>query len=75
MRDGDGSSRLDYTATTALMPGKGDILRASTSPVTPADLTLPKKGVVGSLGWSSDLVVDSTAGFVMHVRPTDVLSL
>lgn len=68
VRDGDGSSRLDYASTTALSAFAGDILRASSSPITPADLTLPKKGAMGSLGWSSDLLVDSTAVFVVNVR-------
>lgn len=51
----------------ALFAQGGGILRASTSPVTSADLTLPRMGAVGSLGWSSDILVDSTAIFVVNV--------
>lgn len=70
VRDGDGSSRLDYTSARALSAlDGGRILRASANPVTPADLTLPEKGTAGSLGWSSEIVVDVTAVFIVDVSP------
>ena len=68
MEDDDGSSRLDYANKEALSAGSWDIRRASTSPITPADLTLPARGTAGSLGWSAEIVVDTTALFVVDVR-------
>ncbi|CAM9193509.1 unnamed protein product, partial [Sphacelaria rigidula] len=67
VHDGDGASRLDYASSAALSPYGGELLLASTSPVTPADLMLPRKGAIGSLGWSSDILVDDTAVFVSNV--------
>lgn len=66
--DGDGSSRLGYAFTTALSAGTADVLRASAYPSTAADLTLPAKGAPGSLGWSSEVVVDTSAGYITDVR-------
>lgn len=54
----------------ALSSGHGSLLRASTSPVTPVDLTLPNKGTTGSLAWSSEFLVDSATVFVTHVSET-----
>lgn len=68
VQEGDGSSRLDYASTGALSAGAGDILRASANPSTPADLALPAKGAAGSLGWSSEVMVDSSAGYILDVR-------
>lgn len=68
VEDGDGSSRLDYANTAAMSAGSADVLRASTHPITRADLTLPAKGTRGSLSWSSNLVVDTTASFIIDVR-------
>ncbi|CAN0509530.1 unnamed protein product, partial [Ectocarpus sp. 8 AP-2014] len=65
---GDGSSRLDYVSTAALSAGIGDILRASANPSTPADISLPAKGTAGSLGWSSEIIVDSSTGYILDVR-------
>ncbi|CAM9210897.1 unnamed protein product [Ectocarpus sp. 13 AM-2016] len=65
-----GSSRLDYVSTAALSAGIGDILRASANPSTPADISLPAKGTAGSLGWSSEIVVDSSTGYIVHVNST-----
>lgn len=67
VKDGDGSSRLDYASTEALSAGTGYILRASASPITPADLTLPAKGTKGSLSWSSEVLVDTTAITIENV--------
>lgn len=68
MEDGDGSSRLDYSSTLALSADIGEILRVSANPVTPADLKLPLKGTTGSLGWSSEVLVDTAALFAVDVR-------
>ncbi|CAM9340464.1 unnamed protein product, partial [Hapterophycus canaliculatus] len=68
--EGDGSSRLDYASTTALSTGGGDILRASAKPSTTADLTLPSKGAVGSVSWSSEVILDSSAGYILNVNST-----
>lgn len=68
MAEGDGSSRLDYASTAALSAGIGDILRASANPSTPADISLPAKGTAGSLGWSSEIIVDSSTGYILDVR-------
>lgn len=66
--EGDGSSRLGYASTTALSAGTGDILRASANPSTSVDLVLPAKGAPGSLSWSSEVVVDTSAGYITDVR-------
>lgn len=68
VQQGDGSSRLDYVSTGALSARNVDVLRASPNPSTSARLGLPAKGTVGSLGWSSEVIVDSSAGFVLNVR-------
>ncbi|CAM9804617.1 unnamed protein product, partial [Scytosiphon promiscuus] len=68
--EGDGSSRLDYASTSALSLGGGEILRASANPSTSADVTLPAKGAVGSVSWSSEVIVDSSAGFILDVNST-----
>lgn len=68
VEEGDGSSRLGYASTTALSAGAGDILRASAHPSTSVDLALPAKGALGSLSWSSEVVVDTSAGYILDVR-------
>ena len=68
VEEGDGSSRLGYTSSAALSAEEGDILRASANPTTLVDLTLPTRGAAGSLSWSCEVVVDSTAARVVNVR-------
>lgn len=68
VEEGDGSSRLGYTSSAALSAEEGDILRASANPTTSVDLTLPAEGAAGSLSWSCEVVVDSTAARVVNVR-------
>ncbi|CAM9279635.1 unnamed protein product [Chrysoparadoxa australica] len=65
---GDGSSDLDYASTTALTAA--GLRRVSTVPTTVADLTLPPKGTLGSLGYGHNLVIDSHALLVIGVSST-----
>ena len=55
--DPDTSSGVDYTATNSLTLNGGSIANGATA----ATLTLPAPGAPGSLGATSDIVVDTTA--------------
>jgi hypothetical protein len=65
---GQGSSDLDYVSTRALDLNAGAILRQSTVPTTKADLSLPMPGHWGSLGFSSDIVVDPSSPRAVAAR-------
>lgn len=66
---GDASLDLDYTSQTALITNGGSIRRLSTTPFTPADLTLLVPGATGSLGYSSSIVINSDRPRVLSVIP------
>jgi hypothetical protein len=55
---GDTSTDLDYAATTSLALNSGTIRDAATNDAT---LTLPSPGASGSLGFSKNIVIDTTA--------------
>ncbi|VVU94809.1 hypothetical protein CPAV1605_534 [seawater metagenome] len=60
VQDGDTSSKLDYTSTTALSANGGSIQDTATT-TDDANLTLPSPGAAGSLGANKTIVIDTTA--------------
>ena len=70
--EGETSLDLDYIDIHSLHPGKdgvyeGYIRLDSSHPAVDADLLLPDPGMVGSLGVSSDIIVDNRVPHVMLV--------
>jgi hypothetical protein len=66
VQGGDMSADLDYTSTTALTLNGGTIQDHASN--TPAPLTLPAPGAVGSLGANKSIVVDTTGPKVVQFR-------
>ena len=65
-RDGDTSSDLDYTSTTALSLNGGTIKDSSNIDVS---LTLPSPGAERSLANNKDLIVDTTPPTISSTDP------
>ena len=77
----DVSSDLDYSSLDALILDETEldaggrrvnyIMRYSTTPIQDANLVLPKKGEVSSLGRSNDIIVNSLAPHVVNVTSSN----
>jgi hypothetical protein len=80
--ENDYAHDLDYVDIYSLQRGyridgyRGSFLLASTTPTTNATLDLPTPGLVGSLGFNNDIVIDGYPSYITaldFITPTDAV--